>query len=120
MTAKERLRQAVDELTEAEAVETLEFLARRGGDDALSELLDQAPIDEEPVSEEEERAVEVARAEIARGETVSLATPLAELIADRGASIPRADLLATLPLPDAAPQGPPSAEVQTQLREERL
>lgn len=73
MTAKEQLRQTVDELTEAEAADTLDYLARRRQPrDALGEFLDQAPLDDEPVSDEEERAVQLARDEIARGETISL------------------------------------------------
>ena len=72
MTAKEELRQLVDELSEVEAAEALDLLAARRGRDALSEVLDNAPLDDEPVSEEEERAVQQAREEIARGETISL------------------------------------------------
>jgi len=73
MTAKQQLRQRIDELTEAEAADTLDYLARRVEPrDALTEFLDQAPIDDEPVSDEEERAVQEARDEIARGETISL------------------------------------------------
>lgn len=80
MTAKEQLRRTVDELTETEAAETLNFLSRRpGGGDALGELLAHAPLDDEPVSDEEEQAVEVARGEIERGETVSLEQFRAEL-----------------------------------------
>lgn len=73
MTAKEQLRERIDELTEAEAADTLDYLARRREPrDALTEFLDQAPIDDEPVSDEEERAVQEARDEIARGQTISL------------------------------------------------
>jgi nucleoid-associated protein YejK len=73
MTSKEQLRERIDELTEAEAADTLDYLARRREPrDALTEFLDQAPIDDEPVSEEEERAVQEARDEIARGQTIAL------------------------------------------------
>lgn len=72
MTAKQQLHHAIDELTETEAVETLDYLARRQRRDALTVFLDQAPLDDEPVTEEEERAVQEARDEIARGETISL------------------------------------------------
>jgi len=72
MTAKEQLRHAIDELTEAEAADTLDYLARRQHRDALTVFLDQAPIDDEPTTEEEERAVQEAREEVARGETISL------------------------------------------------
>lgn len=73
MTAKEQLRQTVDELTEAEAADPLDYLARRREpSDALTGFLYQAPLDDEPVTDEEERAVQEARDEIARGETISL------------------------------------------------
>jgi hypothetical protein len=80
MTAKDKLRQAVDRLTEAEAADTLDFLARRrGARDGLGESLDQVPVDDEPVSNEEERAVQRARDEIERGETISLEQARTEL-----------------------------------------
>lgn len=63
-----------------------------------------------------ERGEEVARlTPSARHETV-----LAQLIAERGASIPHGDLLETLPPPAAAPEGPPSGDVLDELREERV
>jgi len=72
MTAKDQLRQAVDELTDAEAAETLEYLARRrGGPDALDRLLDQAPVDDEPTSPEEEEGAREAHEQIARGNVFS-------------------------------------------------
>lgn len=48
------------------------------------------------------------------------ATPLAELIAERGASIPRGDLLELLTAPGPAAGGPPSEDVLADLRDERL
>jgi hypothetical protein len=72
MTAKERLRAAIEELSEAEGAEALELLDRGGQRDALDELLDNAPIDDEPETDEEREAVAEAREEIRRGETVSL------------------------------------------------
>lgn len=48
------------------------------------------------------------------------ATPLAELIAERGASIPRGDLLALLAAPGPAAAGPRSEDVLSDLRDERL
>jgi DNA-binding protein H-NS len=72
MTAKEKLRKAVEELSEAEAAEALELITRRSGRDALDELLDSAPIDDEPETDEERAAVSEARKEVRRGETVSL------------------------------------------------
>jgi len=63
-----------------------------------------------------ERGEEVARlTPSARHET-----PLAQLIAERGASIPRGDLLQTLAPPGTPAQGPPSSEVLGELREERV
>lgn len=71
MTAKEKLRKAVEELSEAEAAEALEILVRRAGRDSLDELLDKAPIDDEPTTPEEDEGALQARAEISRGETLS-------------------------------------------------
>lgn len=71
MTAKEQLHQAVDELTEAEAADTLDFLTRRGARDALGELLERAPIDDEPTTPEEDEDAREAREQIARGEVFS-------------------------------------------------
>jgi hypothetical protein len=72
MTAKEKLRELVDELSEVEAAEALDILAARRRHDPIVEFLENAPRDDEPVSAEEEAAVQVAREEIARGETISL------------------------------------------------
>lgn len=71
MTAKEKLREVVEELSENEAESALDYIASRKHDE-LGELLDHAPVDDEPSNAEEEAAVEVARQELARGETVSL------------------------------------------------
>lgn len=81
MTAKEKLRERIETLTEEEAAETLQLLDR--GSDPLTLLLDNAPMDDEPVTEEEEAAVQVARDEIARGETISLEEVRAEFDAQR-------------------------------------
>jgi predicted kinase len=74
MTAKEKLRERVEKLSEAEAADTLDYLASRqpGQRDALTVLLENAPLDDEPTTPEEEAAVQIAREELARGETVSL------------------------------------------------
>ncbi len=79
MTAKEKLRELVDELSEVEAAEALNILAARQRHDPIVEFLENAPLDDEPVSAEEEAAVQVAREEIARGETISLDKLRAEL-----------------------------------------
>jgi hypothetical protein len=71
MTAKEKLRERVETLTEDEAAETLRLLDLRS--DPLTRFLDDAPLDDEPVTAEEEAAVQLAREEIARGEVLSAA-----------------------------------------------
>jgi prevent-host-death family protein len=48
-------------------------------------------------------------------------SPLARLVANRGATMPRADLLSLARSSDVGPaEGPPSLEVLDELREERL
>jgi hypothetical protein len=69
MTAKEKLRARVEELSEAEAADTLDYLASRR--DALAELLENAPLDDEPTTPEEEEGLREAREQVARGEVVS-------------------------------------------------
>ena len=72
MTAKEKLRQAVEDLTEAEAQDALGFIVRRRSErDALGELLENAPVDDEPATPEEEEGVREAKAQIERGELFS-------------------------------------------------
>jgi hypothetical protein len=77
ITAKEKLLERVEALTEQEAAETLRLLGQRA--DPLTVLLHNAPLDDEPVTEEEETAVQIAHEEIARGETISLDELRAEL-----------------------------------------
>ena len=71
VTAKERLRQLVDELSEAEAAEELKlWSARRNG---LVTLMDSAPLDEEPFTDEDEAALAESLDELAQGgQTVSV------------------------------------------------
>ncbi len=72
MTAKEKLRQTVDDLSEAEAQDALGFIVRRRGQrDALGEMLERAPLDDEPTTPKEYEGVREARAEIARGDVLS-------------------------------------------------
>ncbi len=72
MTAKEKLRQTVEDLSEAEAQDALGFIVRRRQQhDALGEMLDRAPVDDEPTTPEEDQGVREARAEIARGDVLS-------------------------------------------------
>ncbi len=71
MTAKQQLRERIDELTEAEAADTLDYLARRQRPGALGELLASAPLDDEPTTPEEDEGAREAREQIARGEVFS-------------------------------------------------
>lgn len=72
MTAKEKLRQTVEELSEAEAQDALGFIVRRRDErDGLAELLERAPIDDEPTTPDEEEGVREAREQISRGEVLS-------------------------------------------------
>jgi hypothetical protein len=71
VTAKEKLRRAVEELSETEAAEALEILVRRRERTVLDELLDGAPLDDESTTSEEGEGAREARAEIARGEVFS-------------------------------------------------
>jgi hypothetical protein len=52
MTAKEKLRVRVEELTEQEAEATLDFIASRGRDD-FARWLDSRPEDDEPLTDED-------------------------------------------------------------------
>jgi hypothetical protein len=63
MTAKEKLRERVEALTEEEAAETLRFL----DEDPLTRLLESAPLEDEDITAEEEAAVQEAREELAAG-----------------------------------------------------
>jgi hypothetical protein len=72
MTAKEQLRQAVEELSEAEAAEALQILARHGKRDPVIEFLDNAPLDDEPETEDERVAVAEGMEALRRGDTISL------------------------------------------------
>jgi|HubBroStandDraft_2_1064218.scaffolds.fasta_scaffold545770_1 hypothetical protein len=72
MTAKDKLRQTVEELSEAEAQDTLAFIVhRRDEHDALAELLERAPLDDEPTTPDEDEGVREAKEQIARGEVLS-------------------------------------------------
>ncbi|MGI8944914.1 MAG: hypothetical protein ACR2GL_01570 [Thermoleophilaceae bacterium] len=74
MTAKEKLRRAVEELSETEAAEALQRLGQSAEPepDPMIEFLDNAPIDDEPETEEERRAVAEGYEALRRGETISL------------------------------------------------
>jgi len=71
MTAKEKLHQAVERLSEQEAEEALRFLDVRSRDPLLDAVL-RAPVDDEPSSPEEDQSAQEAWAEYERGEAVPL------------------------------------------------
>lgn len=72
MTAKDKLHQVVDELSELEAEHMLELIARRRERDPLIDLLDNAPEDDEPSTAEEDASADAGWEEYKRGETVPL------------------------------------------------
>jgi hypothetical protein len=69
MTAKEKLRARVEDLTEQEAEATLDFIARR--DESFEQWLDSRPDDDEPLTDAERAALSASDADIAAGRTVS-------------------------------------------------
>jgi len=71
MTAKEKLRQAIELLSEEQAEETLRFLDQRVRDPLL-EAAEHAPADDEPSSAEEDQSAAEAWAEYQRGEAIPL------------------------------------------------
>jgi len=70
VTAKERLRNLVDELSEQEAVDALKLFQDRSGE-PMVRALDNAPIDDEPSTEEEDASARKAWEEYKRGESFS-------------------------------------------------
>jgi LmbE family N-acetylglucosaminyl deacetylase len=70
MTAKEKLRERIEALSEDEAADALRLLDMRS-DPMLTAFLD-APEDDEPLTPEEEAAIKQSREEYDRGEAVSL------------------------------------------------
>jgi Ser/Thr protein kinase RdoA (MazF antagonist) len=69
MTAKEKLRARVDDLTEEEAEATLDFIAARG--QSFEDWLDSRPEDDEPLTAEEQAALAESDADIAADRTIS-------------------------------------------------
>jgi hypothetical protein len=65
MTAKEKLRERVEALSEQEATDALRLLDQRS--DPLSDRLDHAQAEDEEISSEEDAAVQEARDELAAG-----------------------------------------------------
>jgi len=72
MTAKAKLREAIEQLSEAEAREALRHLAQFGPRDRLIDFLDAAREEEESTTPEEEDGLREARAQAERGETIPL------------------------------------------------
>jgi hypothetical protein len=77
MTAKEKLRERVEALTEEQAAETLRLLDQRT--DPVIAAFRDAPVDDEPWTEEDEQAATKGRADLAAGRTVSLDEAMREL-----------------------------------------
>lgn len=69
MTAKEKLRERVETLTEDQAAETLRLLDQRT--DPLARLLANAPDDDEPSTPEEDASAREALEAARRGEVIS-------------------------------------------------
>ena len=72
MTAKDKLHQVVEELSELEAEQMLELITRRRERDPLIELLENAPEDDEPSTPEEDASADEAWEQYKRGEAVSI------------------------------------------------
>lgn len=70
MTAKEKLRERVEALSEEEAGEALRLLDMR--EDPVLRAFREAPEDDEPLAPEEEAAIAEGKADFAAGRTVSL------------------------------------------------
>ncbi|MGO9752283.1 MAG: hypothetical protein ACLP8S_06530 [Solirubrobacteraceae bacterium] len=77
MTTKERLRQAIETMTEDEAAAALRALAEASGH-PVAWVLDHAPLDDEAESEDERQAVAAARADRERIKPVPLEDVLSE------------------------------------------
>jgi len=77
MTAKEKLRERVDALSENEAVDTLRLLDLRL--DPVIAAFRDAPPDDEPWTDENEAAAIEGRSDVAAGRTVSLDDALRDL-----------------------------------------
>jgi hypothetical protein len=78
MTAKEKLRERIEGLTEEEANEALRLLDLRS--DPVIAAFRDAPLDDEPWSEDDEAAAAEGRADLAAGRTV----PLDEALREQG------------------------------------
>lgn len=74
MTAKEKLRERIEGLSEEQASEALRLL-----EDPVIAAFRDAPLDDEPWTEEDEIAAAQGRADIAAGHTVPLDQAIREL-----------------------------------------
>ena len=70
MSTKEILHRLVDQLPEAESVETERLLKALQIQDPVLRAIALAPVDDEPETDEERAAVQEALDELARGELV--------------------------------------------------
>jgi Arc/MetJ-type ribon-helix-helix transcriptional regulator len=71
MTAREKLREAVEQLSEDEAEDALRYLATRDADPLL-EAIERAPLDDEPTSADEDRTAREAWTDYEQGHSVAL------------------------------------------------
>lgn len=71
MTAKDELRQVVEELSEPEAPEALAFISERRERGPVIALFEQAPDDDEPSSVDADASADEAWAQYQHGESVS-------------------------------------------------
>jgi predicted transcriptional regulator len=77
MTAKEKLRAAVEALSEEEAGDALRLLERRDEAPVVSAFRN-ATVDDEPWTDADEAAAAEGRADVAAGRTVSLEEAMRE------------------------------------------
>lgn len=81
MTAKERLKERIEDLSEDQAADTLRFVeGRLRSDDPLDALLDAATLDDEPLTREEEESIRQGPDDHAAGRTISLEDARRELL----------------------------------------
>jgi hypothetical protein len=72
VTAKEKLRRAIDALSEDEAKAALAFIAGRRSSDPVTDLFDSASADEEPSTSEEDTSADEAWEAYRRGDSAPL------------------------------------------------
>jgi hypothetical protein len=72
MTAKDKLREAVEDLSELEAEQMLEIIARRHERDPMIAAFEDAPEDDEPFTDEDAADADEAWETYKRGEAVPL------------------------------------------------